>query len=103
MVTEIVKDKFQAVLDKFPLLSSTALSITLEMENSPLQAGPDLFNVKVFVKSGKYDGLILSKSNSNLYHALSDVIEHMLELLNRYGDKKRVTAIKTSRKSLNMI
>ena len=101
LAIEIVEEKFHSLIEKFPLLSMASLYIILEMENSPIQAGPDFFKVKVFVKNGKYRGVVLSKSNTNLYHALSEVIEHMLELLNRFGDKKRVVAINKSRKELS--
>jgi hypothetical protein len=103
MVIEIVKERFDVVIEKFPELTSSGLIITLEMENSPIQAGPDFFKVKVNIKNGRYSGIIISKSNSNLHHALADVVGHMLELLNRFGDKKRVVSINQKRKALNIL
>ena len=60
------------------------------MENSPTQAGPDLFKVKLHILGARYDGVIVEKENSNLYAALAELSDHMLENLNRFGDKVRV-------------
>ena len=102
MVVEIVKERFESILNKFPDLNSSSIAITLEMENSPVQTGPDLFKVKVNIKNGKYSGLVLSKDNSNLHHALSDVVGNMQELLTRHSDKKRAVSINKGRKSLGI-
>ena len=67
------------------------------MENSPLQAGPDLFKVKLHVSRGRYDGITVEKSDSNLYVALAEVVDHMLEVLNRFGDRARVKERKRAR------
>jgi ribosome-associated translation inhibitor RaiA len=67
------------------------------MDNSPAQPGQDLFKVKIFVSRGRYDGITLEKEDSNLYIALADVVDHMLEALNRYGDRVRVKEIKVAR------
>lgn len=94
---DAVVDRFEPLLEKFPDLQSSRVQVTLEMENSPTQAGPDLFKVKLCVLRGRYDGITLDKSDSNLYVALADVIEHMLESLNRLGDKTRVKARSNAR------
>lgn len=67
------------------------------MENSPAQAGPDLFRVQLLVSRGRYDGITVEKSDSNLYVALAKVSGHMLEVLNRFGDRARVRARKRAR------
>ena len=64
--------------------------MTLEIENSPTQAGPDLFKVKIHVSRGLYNGITVEKSNSNLYVALAEMVDHLLEKFNRFGDKARV-------------
>lgn len=87
---EAVVDRISCVGEKFPDLEGAKVVVTLEMENSPIQAGPDLFNVKLFVASGRYRGLTVTRANANLYKALASVVELMLERLNRFGDKERV-------------
>ena len=100
---EVTLERLQAILDKFPGLKSTQLSATLEMLNSPLQAGPDLFKVKILIQGGKYGGIVLEKSAASLYVALAEVVEHALERLNRFGDKTRVKRISSGRRLLHKI
>lgn len=90
LAREAVHDRIEALTEKFPDLSEAKVQVTLEMENSPIQAGPDLFKVKVHVLRSRYDGVTVEKSDSNLYVALAEVADHMLEKLNRVGDKVRV-------------
>jgi ribosome-associated translation inhibitor RaiA len=97
MAREAVLDRMESLVIKFPDLSTSNLQVTLEMENSPTQAGPDLFKVKLHVLKGRYNGVTVIKGNSNLYIALADVVDHMLEKLNRYGDKVRVKERKRAR------
>ncbi len=97
MAREAVQDRVEALTDKFPDLSGSKVQITLEMENSPAQAGPDLFKVKLHVPSGRYRGITIEKADSNLYIALAEVVDHMLETLNRFGDRARVKERKRAR------
>ncbi len=90
LAREIVTERVEVLIEKFKDLSASRIVVTLEMENSPIQAGPDLFSVKLHVFRGRFDGTIVTKSNSNLYVALADVVDHMLEKLNRAGDRERV-------------
>lgn len=97
MAREAVEEKAVGLIEKFPDLNQSKIQVTLEMENSPIQAGPDLFKVKFHLSRGRYDGITVEKSHSNLYVALAEVNDHMLEVLNRFGDKARVKARKKAR------
>lgn len=97
MAREAVFDRMEALENKFPDLKEGKMLVTLEMENSPTQAGPDYFKVKVYVSSGRYRGVKVEKANSNIYIALAEVIDHMLEKLNRFGDRLRVKERKQAR------
>ena len=90
MAREAVEERVETLFQKFPDLSASKIQITLEMENSPSQAGPDLFRVKLHVARGRYDGIVVDKADSSLYVALAEVIDHMLEKLNHIGDRLRV-------------
>ncbi len=90
MIKEIVHNRFELILSKFPDLQGSIISILLEMENSRKQAGKDSFKVKIYIKSGRYKGITLEKKNLSFHLALADVYEHMLEILNRFGDKNRM-------------
>ena len=95
---EAVFERMGAILEKFPDLDKSKIQVTLEMENSPHQAGPDLFKVKVFIATGRYSKVTVEKSAANLYLALAHVVDHMLERLNRFGDKTRVKNQRNARK-----
>jgi len=90
MAREVVQERIEGLVEKFEDLNESKIQVTLEMENSRLQAGPDLLRVKAHILRGRYDGVIVEKSHSNLYIALAQVVDHMLEKLNRFGDKVRV-------------
>jgi ribosome-associated translation inhibitor RaiA len=97
LAQEEVYNRIEPLIDKFPSLKESKIQITLEMDNSPTQPGPDLFSVKFQAFGGRYDGVRVEKSHSNLYIALADVAEHLLEKINRFGDKNRVTERKQAR------
>lgn len=101
MAKEAALERIDAMIDKFPVLNESQIKVTLEMQNSPIQAGPDLFTVKLQVGGGKYGGVRIVKSASNLYVALAEVVEVLLENLNTYGDKKRVKERSKARKYFN--
>lgn len=98
LAREAAAERMEALVEKFPDLNESRIKVTLEMQNSPTQAGPDLFTVKVHVSGGKYRGVRLEKSAPNLYVALADLVDHMLEKLNRFGDRARVIQRNKARK-----
>lgn len=98
LAREVVRNRMDGLIEKFPDLSESNIRITLEMENSPFQAGPDLFKIKLHVASGRYRGVTVEKSNSNLYMALAELVDRMLEVLNRFGDRNRMRERATARK-----
>jgi ribosome-associated translation inhibitor RaiA len=97
LAREVVAERLAMVFLRFPELPPEKTSITLSMENSPVKAGPDLFTVKFLCMGGKYKGVIMNKSAPTLYQALADLVDHLLERLNRFGDKKRIKNLKTKR------
>jgi ribosome-associated translation inhibitor RaiA len=98
LAREAVTERMEAMVHKFPFLKESRISVTLEMENSPVQAGPDLFKVKLQVYGGRYHGIRIVKSSTNLYMALAGVVEVMLENLNTRNDKLRVKERNKARK-----
>lgn len=97
LAKEAAEERLATVADRFPDLCESRITVTLSMENSPLQAGPDVFSVKIQCHDGRYRGVIMQKSASSLYIALADLVDHLLEKLNRQGDKARVTQIHKAR------
>ena len=98
LARESVEARVLAVVEKFPDLEENKIKIVLEMKNSRLQAGPDLFSIQLNIFSGRYEGIKITKSSANLYAALAEICDRLLDLLNRHGDKKRIKSIKQSRK-----
>jgi ribosome-associated translation inhibitor RaiA len=96
---QAVEERMQKVLERFDDLKTSKINVTLSMENAPTQAGPDLFKVKFRSSGGKYKNIILEKSSPSLYAALAEVVDHLLERLNRFGDKSRVKNIREARKA----
>lgn len=86
----VVIARVQETIDRFPDLAGYRITVTLSMQNSPQQAGPDHFTVKIHVREGKYRDVLIEKSAMNVHLALADVNEHLLERLNRMGDRTRV-------------
>ncbi len=103
MAKEAVLERVQTIINKFPDLEESKIQVTLEMENSPHKAGPDLFKSKLHVFRGRYDGVTVEKSDPNLYIALAEVVEHMLETLNRFGDRVRVKERKRAREIIKEV
>lgn len=101
LAREAVEAKLEEAMDRFPDLRASRVVVTLSMDNSPRQTGADVFRVLMRVENGKYKGVIIEKSAPNLYVALGDISEHLLERLNRLGDKIRVKARAEERKFLS--
>ena len=99
LAKDIVQERLITVVDRFPDLGEHKIDVTLSMENSPIQAGPDVFTVKVLISGSRYKNVVIEKSAPSLYVALADVVDHSLEVLNRYGDRERVKQRKSERKA----
>ena len=89
LVRQNVKERLEPITERFPDVKSKHLVVTLSMENSPTQPGPDLFGVKVQFEQGTYKGLILEKTAQNLYSALAQVMDSIHERLIRHDEKVR--------------
>jgi ribosome-associated translation inhibitor RaiA len=69
LTRETVEARVLAIVEKFPDLDESNVKIVLEMKNSRLQAGPDLFSIQLNIFSGRYEGIKITKSSANLYAA----------------------------------
>lgn len=98
LASDIVTEKFNVLIEKFPDLYDHKIEVFLSMENSSIKVGRDVFGVKVVIKGNKYGGVVVEKRNSSLYLALDDLLLVMLESLNRKGDKVRVKTRSVSRR-----
>ncbi len=97
IVEKVVVERITEAVTRFPKGQPRSVVVTLGMENSPTKAGPDLFKVRTEVIGGRYHGLILEKEASDLYKALANVTDRLLERLNRFSDRVRTKARKQRR------
>ncbi len=98
LAKDLASERISSVVERFPDLKDHRIETTLSMENSPAQAGPDVFTVKLFISGKRYRSVTIQKSGPSLYIALAEVVDRSLELLNRYGDKDRVKRRNAARK-----
>lgn len=101
LAREAVHERIQPIMEKFPHLKRQRLHFTLSMENSPRHPGPDLFVVKMQFQGNPFGEVIITKSATNLYNALNEVIAGLQEHLNRRLDKARVVQIKQRRQLID--
>jgi len=83
LAKEAVLNHLESAQLRFPELERHKVDVTLSMDRSQGDLGPDLFKVKLAVSGKKYKGLTFEKSAMSLYSALSEVSNHMLERLPR--------------------
>ncbi len=98
LTRDIIQQRLDTIIERFPDLLQRRVTVTLSMQNSPQQAGPDAFNVKFRVSEGRYRGLVVEQSSYHLYAALALVVESLLERLNRHGDKSRMRRLHQARR-----
>lgn len=87
MARNIVEERIVPVIEKYPSLAGHKVTLTLEMENSPTQAGPDLFTVSSMVTGKTFKNLKIKKSSENFYLATAELVDGFNELLSRESDR----------------
>jgi ribosome-associated translation inhibitor RaiA len=95
---KVIQERFDRWINKFPDLIDHSVTVTAERLNSRTQPGPDLFLARVLITGEKFKDLCLQKESPDLYAALAQIDEGILELLNRAGDKARVRSRATARR-----
>jgi hypothetical protein len=98
LAIEVISERMQSVFDKFQRLNSNDVTITLTMENSPIQAGPDLFCLKFYCNRGEFKGFAIEKRSPNLYIGLADLVDALCERLGRNAERHRHYRIDAHRK-----
>lgn len=86
----LTEERLENISKKFPQLENHTLTVTLSMENSPLQPGPDIYSVHLRVSGPKFRRVFLKKKSRSFYLAIADLSESLLEVLSRAGERSRV-------------
>ena len=95
---DIVQERVEPIIHKFPSLAGHKITVTLEMENSPTQAGPDLFSVTSLVNGKTYKHFKIKKSSDNFYHALAELVDGFCERMGR----ENVRLLKKKKEGLSL-
>ncbi|MCB0418489.1 MAG: hypothetical protein KDD39_12630 [Bdellovibrionales bacterium] len=101
LIRETIESRLKDDFERFPELRPDLVEVTVSMENSPYQAGPDVFGVKLRVVKGRYRGVILQKKSTSFYRALGKLNRGLVERLNRASGKARTLARKHRIRSVN--
>lgn len=97
----VVTERMEGVFARFEDFRKEQVLMTLTMDNSPQQAGPDRFEISLHCQSGRYRGLRLTRRASHLYAAVAELVDRLPDILNRHGDKKRVSRLHRVRKMMD--
>ena len=97
-VKSSVVEKLNPFHIKFPELRSGNILVTIEVQNSPEHAGQDLYTITLQIFGNRYNGVRLRKSSVKLYGALGAIADHLLERLNRFGDRARIKERRAARR-----
>ncbi len=98
-VKGFIHERINPILDKFSSLQGHRITLTIEMENSPRQAGPDLFTVSSMVSGKIYKGLKVKRSSANFYLATAELAESLNQILGRESDRHFKNHFKSHLKS----
>jgi hypothetical protein len=101
LAVEIISERMQLVFDKFERLNPLDVTMTLKMDNSPVQAGPDLFCLKFYCNRGSFRGLSIEKRSPNLYIGLADLVDTLCDRLGRNAERQRHYQIDAHRKLID--
>ncbi len=82
-----LEDRVLYLIKKYPQLKSHQITLTVEMENSPLQAGPDLFSVSSIISGPSIKRLKMKKSSHNFYLAVAGLIDSLKLLISDELDR----------------
>ncbi len=83
----VIQERISPIINKFPSLQGHRITLTVEMENSPKQAGPDLFTVSSIVSGKTFKVLKIKRSSGNFYHATAELADGLNELLAHENDR----------------
>jgi len=86
-MNKVILERIKPVLQKFSLLQSHQMKITLEIENSPKQAGPDVYSVCTLIHGKKYKNFLIKKKSNDFYRALAEIVDGLQFHLSKANDR----------------
>ena len=97
MVRQIVAEKMEKVLAKFPRFANTTATVSVSTENSRIVGPSHYYSVKLCVRAKGLRPIIIEKRAANFYAAVAEMTDHALEILHRSLEKRR-DVIRSSRR-----
>jgi ribosome-associated translation inhibitor RaiA len=86
---QIIYDRFEQIQHKFPDLMDHNVRFRISVDNGPHQAGVDCYTAQVTISGNRYQGVTLSKSDTNVFVALSTLFDRLHEKLHRFSERRR--------------
>ncbi len=88
-IENILDERIQHVLSKFPEAKGGTATAVVAMENSQFKKGADLFQVKLILLLKGMKPIVLIKENGNIYQAVAVLTDRLLESLHRHFERRR--------------
>ncbi|MEI8025562.1 MAG: hypothetical protein WCI18_04355 [Pseudomonadota bacterium] len=82
-----IQDKIEYLAKKFPFIHLANARAVVSMENSPWKPGRDAYGFKVIVPRTGHTPMVIEKKSMELSHAISEVLDGILES-GRRGQEK---------------
>ena len=98
LITEAIEDRILPAISKFSDIRHKDIVTEIAMENSPHQAGRNLFRVKIKIVRGKMRGFTLEKSDISFYRALANITTSLPSTIKKFRSKKQGKALKQLRR-----
>ena len=84
---EEIQDKIEYLAKKFPFIHLADTRAVVSMENSPWKPGRDAYGFKVVVPRTGHTPMVIEKKSMELSHAISEVLDGILESARRGQEK----------------
>ena len=82
-----IQDKIEYLAKKFPFIHLADARAVVSMENSPWKPGRDAYGFKVIVPRTGHTPMVIEKKSMELSHAISEVLDGILESARRGQEK----------------
>jgi ribosome-associated translation inhibitor RaiA len=89
-IKNAMNQHMEVLEEKHPELQQTDAIVTVKMDNSPLQAGPDSYTVNIRLIGGRnFRNISLHKTAQNFYSAMNAAFHVLAQKLSKKSEKKR--------------
>ncbi len=101
LIRNAIQERLAPILDKIPYWRKGPVTVTVERENSPTQAGPDHYTTTLMIGTGARGTLRFKEAAENLYHSIALLAGTSEFALRRSTEKMKRKPRKTQSKWMN--